>query len=165
MGFTWDTAITTNADLEIGEQQLANLLRSGNTYTALHVDASNAIQRDLKGMGYDPSKVDTKYFEREARLYCFVEIFTAQVREGNSRAQLKAQVYLDQYLREKRTNRDGLPHFLETPANATTERRGPRAMNPDGGSFYEPALPKGYGTRHGEQTLPSFDEFVKDAPL
>ena len=165
MGFTWGTAITVDADLVVMEQQLENLLRGSNTFSALHVDASNAIQRDLIALGYDPAKIATKYFVREARLFCYVQIFAAQAREGGgSRALAKHQAYLDDYLREKKANREGLPHFLETPSGATTERRGPRVFNLDGGSFYEPALPRGYGTRHGENTLPTFDEIVKDAP-
>lgn len=165
MGFTWDTPITTDADLEVAEQSLSKLLRDGATRVALHKDVANAIYREIKALGYDPAKIVTRYFEKEARLAGLVEIFTAQARDGNAKAQLKAQLYTDQYLREKAENRKGLPQFIETvDADTVTKRSGPRVMNHEGGSFYAPGLPRYSGSQTGKHTVTSFDDYVKDAP-
>lgn len=164
MGFTWDSAITVNADLEIGEQQMTNLLRGTTTYDALHKDAANAIFRDLTALGYDPAKIDEKYFKREARLFVFVQIFAAQVRDGNQKAQGKHQAYLDEYLREKKANREGLPRFATVSSDTLKRGYGGRVLNLDGGYFHGPALPNGTGAHVGENTIKSFDDYVKNNP-
>ncbi len=71
MGFTRDTAITTDADLfAIGfEQEIVNVVRqSGETdLSKLHKSAVNLIIRDCKGLRIDPTLVSNTgwYAEQE----------------------------------------------------------------------------------------------------
>lgn len=159
MGFAWDTPITEDADLEQPEQGITRLLQGSNTYANIHKDAANAIIRDLVGMGYDPATLETKYFEREAKLWIYVEIFSAQARDGNTRAQAKAQFYLEQLQREQKGR------VYKSTTETRSERTLPMVGNLDHGYFNHSGLRRQDGGKQvGRRLIESFDDHVKDNP-
>ena len=98
MGFTRNTAITTDSDLwRYGsEQELANLVvESGESdFSDVHKGCVNELIRDLKRAGYTPSDVsNTEDFEPEVAYHVLMKIWLSESAAGRSGAAEKVELY------------------------------------------------------------------------
>lgn len=165
MGFSQDVAVTTNADFTkyAFEQQATNLLRGANTYDELHKGAVNVLCREIRGAGFDPAEItNVDDFKPELTYWVLWQVFDHLAREGNTKAQTKADSYHGKYLEQRRTR------VFKTATTTRGKGKGlPRVGNIDpgymmGGPMAERGSP--LATRVGRGTLRSFDETVQDAP-
>ena len=167
MGFAIDTPLTTDADLlkYAFEQQIANLLRAGNTYAELHKGAVNTlIAEHLRPKGFNTAAKlaaigNSDDFKPALVYWVLSRIFSGQGgrNPGERDAALgKAAFYLGQY-------RESIAKVAIDPGNTTVQhRRGlPVCVNVDEGSMF-PALGSG-----GERPRPiaadainGFDDLV-----
>lgn len=162
MGFSTDTAITTDADFFkiAGEQEMENLLHDGRytDFSDMHKQAVNEIMRSLKGMGYDPSTVtNTTDFKSEAVYWILMRIWTAEALAGRGGEQ-KAIFYKDCYAQAV------MSRVVVTADGTETARKGlPMGMNPDEGHwFFGDRNGSGYNYNRG---MSGYDEAVKNRPV
>jgi len=160
MGFTADTAATTNADFTkyAMEQQLSNLLRDSNTYDDLHKGAVNVLIRDLRGKGYDPSLItNTEDFKAELVYWILVRIKEAQARAGNRAAQDQVIQYEEKYQQQVRTR------VYVTASKVRTARRLPMVSNLDHGMEFGPVRHQADGfAQIGRSKIANFDKYVQE---
>lgn len=153
MGFTEGSAATVNADcLKYAfEQSLTNLLRDSNTYSDLHVGATNDLIRRLRAQGYTTSQItgitNTEDWKPALVSWVLSKIFAGQGgRSPGERdaAMGKAAYYADQY--EKLLKGTAV---VLADATVKTKRGLPYGVNVDCGSRF-PALgstrPQGIAT-------------------
>lgn len=147
MGFTADVAATVDADLlkYAFEQQIANLLRSGNTYAELHKGATNDLIRRLRAQGYTTSQIsgitNTEDFKPALVSWVLSKIFAGQggrTPAERDQALGKAAYYEAQYEKLASGRSGGLAVVL-ADASVKTSRGLPFGVNVDSGSRF-PAL-------------------------
>lgn len=143
MGFTADTAATSDADLlkYAFEQQIANLLRSGNTFTELHKGAANDLIRRLRAQGYSSTQIsgitNTEDWKPALVAWVLSKIFAGQGGRTTGEREAafgKAAFYSDQY--EKLIKGTAV---VLADASVKTKRGLPIGVNVDAGSRF-PAL-------------------------
>lgn len=81
MGFSYDTAITTNSDfVNYGfEQEISNFERDSDALANLQKAAVNVIIRDLKGLGIDPADVqNVRDFNMEVVYWCLMTLYAGE---------------------------------------------------------------------------------------
>ena len=152
MGFANDTSVTVDADLlkYFFEQQIDKLLRSGNTFTALHDGVVTEHIGYLKSMrGVDPSAI-TNTDDHKPLLCAMVleKIFAGMARPMSGE---KASYYAEKVAELRKT----LPIVTAT---ATISRRGlPVVVNFDRGTRF-PATGVGKGSQIGRTKINNPDE-------
>lgn len=160
MGFVVGTAVTTNADFTkyAFEQSLTNLLRSGNTYSDLHVGAVNTlIAEHLEPKGYTTAAklsaiTNTDSFKPALTFWVLAQIFTGQgqsARREDERQQALSKA--DEYSRRYRESLSKVA-IVTSDGKARTQRGLPIVANQDRGTRY-PALGSGGELARGAQPL------------
>lgn len=145
MGFSVDVPITGDSDLlkYAFEQQIANLLRSGNTYAELHKGAVNTlIAEHLRPRGFNTAAklaaiANQDDFKPALTYWVLSRIFSGQGgRNPGERDQAlgKAAFYLGQY-------RESIQKIAIDPGDTTVrQKRGlPVGVNVDSGSMFPAA--------------------------
>ena len=102
MGFVADTAIVTASEVEAitHESGLANLDAGSATLVALLPQATNAIVRELKKRGADPSAVtNLADFKEVAALWVLATVFES-LPQGDEENQRKADHYRKRFEKE-----------------------------------------------------------------
>ncbi len=169
MGFVFDTAITTNADVlkYAFEQQLANLLRSANTYDELHKGVTNTLIAEfLRPRGFTTAAklaaiANVDDFKPALTFLFLSRVFAGQAQGAGSPAQREAALNKSGYYLTEYTK--SLGKLIVDPGDSTIQMgKGlPYLVNVDGGSMY-PALGSSPG-RPGNvasTTIPNFDDQV-----
>lgn len=159
MGFTADTAATTNADcLKYAfEQSLANLLRDSNTFTELHKGATNDLIRRLRAQGYTTTQIagvtNTEDFKPALVAWVLSKIFAGQGGRNPSERDIASgkAAYYESLYEKLVSGRSGGIAVVLADASVKTSRGLPFGVNIDSGSRF-PALgtavgrPAGIGT-------------------
>lgn len=159
MGFSTDTAVTTDDDLfkYCFEQEIPNLLREAgkSDFSDVHKAAVNVLMRSLKRDGFDPSAItNTADFEEELCCWVLMTVFRGEALAGNAGAMRKYEVYRDCWMKsvEDRHIEDGSTEF-ETDGL-------PMVANADAGAYFGGM--DNEGDQPWKQSLTNYENLVND---